>query len=133
MCMIFFFYPYLTKWGWYNMFSSCCDKDSGIVFKTGRLTSILLKTGLGTTANAAGINGLTCLRKHRRARDNLLVTYPMAGLCDRCLASAIARQPLWPRVHQAPSWDIQINNDRNVPTWHLHTYIHTTHALSPKG
>jgi hypothetical protein len=41
------------------------------------------------TANAAGINGLTCLPKHRGARDNtFLVTHP---LDQRCLTSTIAR------------------------------------------
>jgi hypothetical protein len=64
-------YPYPTKWGRYNMFSSCCDKDSAIIFTTGRLTSTLLETGVdATTANAARTNSLTCLPKHRGARDN---------------------------------------------------------------
>jgi hypothetical protein len=27
--------PYPTKWGRYNMFPSCCDKDSAIVFTNG--------------------------------------------------------------------------------------------------
>jgi hypothetical protein len=41
-------YPYPTKWGRYNMFSSCCDKDSAIIFTTGHLmTSTLLETGVG--------------------------------------------------------------------------------------
>jgi hypothetical protein len=30
-----FSYPYPTKWGWYNMFSSCCAKDLAIIFTTG--------------------------------------------------------------------------------------------------
>jgi hypothetical protein len=34
------FYPYPTKWGRCNMFSSCCDKDSAIVFTTGRLPDV---------------------------------------------------------------------------------------------
>jgi hypothetical protein len=52
-------------------FSSCCDKDSAIIFTTGRLTSSLLETGVGATiANATGTNGLTCLPKHGGARDN---------------------------------------------------------------
>jgi hypothetical protein len=33
------------------------------------------------TANAAGTNGLTCLSKHRGARDkNILVTHPITNL-----------------------------------------------------
>jgi hypothetical protein len=44
-----------------------------------------------TTANTAGTNGLTCLPKHRGARDNIfLVTHPMTDLC--CLASATERR-----------------------------------------
>jgi hypothetical protein len=44
-----------------------------------------------TTANTAGTNGLTCLTKHGKARDNkFLVTHPMTD--QRCLTSAIARQ-----------------------------------------
>jgi hypothetical protein len=44
----FFFLPFShTEWGRYNMFSSCCDKDSAIIFT----------------------NGLTCLPKHGGARD----------------------------------------------------------------
>jgi hypothetical protein len=35
-----FSYPYPTKWGWYHMFSSCCDKDSAIIFTTGRLPDV---------------------------------------------------------------------------------------------
>jgi hypothetical protein len=34
------FYPDPTKWGRYNMFSSCCDKDSAIIFTTGRLPDV---------------------------------------------------------------------------------------------
>jgi hypothetical protein len=30
----------LSNWGRYNMFSSCCDKDSAIVFTTGRLPDV---------------------------------------------------------------------------------------------
>jgi hypothetical protein len=32
--------PYPTKWGRYNMFSSCCDKDSAFIFTTGRLPNV---------------------------------------------------------------------------------------------
>jgi hypothetical protein len=43
------------------------------------------------TANAAGTNGLTCLPKHGRARDNKFwVTHPMTD--QFCLSSAIARR-----------------------------------------
>jgi hypothetical protein len=31
-----FSYPFPNKWGPYNMFSSCCDKNSAIVFTNGR-------------------------------------------------------------------------------------------------
>jgi hypothetical protein len=48
-----------------------------------------------TTANAAGTNGLTCLPKHRGARDNKFFTYPMTD--QRCLTSTIARRSA-PRV-----------------------------------
>jgi hypothetical protein len=34
-----FSYPYPTKWGWYK-FLSCCDKDSEIIFTTGRLPDV---------------------------------------------------------------------------------------------
>jgi hypothetical protein len=34
------FYPCPTKWGWYKMFSSCCDKDSAFIFTTGRLPDV---------------------------------------------------------------------------------------------
>jgi hypothetical protein len=44
-----------------------------------------------TTANTAGSNGLTCLLKHGKARDNkFLVTHPMTD--QRCLTSTIARR-----------------------------------------
>jgi hypothetical protein len=33
-------YPYPTKWSRYNMFLSCCDKDSAIIFMTGRLPDV---------------------------------------------------------------------------------------------
>jgi hypothetical protein len=33
-------YPYPTKWGRHNMFSSCCDKDSAIIFTIGRLPDV---------------------------------------------------------------------------------------------
>jgi hypothetical protein len=33
-------YPYPTKWGQYNMFSSCCDHVSAIIFTTGRLPDV---------------------------------------------------------------------------------------------
>jgi hypothetical protein len=36
----FFSYPSPTKWGLYNIFSSCCDKDSAIVFTTGLLPDV---------------------------------------------------------------------------------------------
>jgi hypothetical protein len=46
-----------------------------------------------STVNVAGTNRLTFLPKHGGARDNIfLVTNPMIDLCERCLASAIARQ-----------------------------------------
>jgi hypothetical protein len=42
------------------------------------------------TANAAGTNGLTCLPKHRRARDDkVLVTHPTTD--QRYITCAIAR------------------------------------------
>jgi hypothetical protein len=34
------FYPYPTKWGWYKMFSACCDKDTTIIFTTSRLLDV---------------------------------------------------------------------------------------------
>jgi hypothetical protein len=44
-----------------------------------------------TTANAAGTNGLACLRKRGRIRDNtFLVTHPMID--QHCLTSTIACQ-----------------------------------------
>jgi hypothetical protein len=33
-------YPYPTKWGQYNKFSSCCDNESAIIFTIGRLLDI---------------------------------------------------------------------------------------------
>jgi hypothetical protein len=33
-------YPYPSKWGRYNMFSSCCDKDSAFIFTTGCLPDV---------------------------------------------------------------------------------------------
>jgi hypothetical protein len=33
-------YPYPTKLGRYNMFSSRCDKDSAFIFTTGRLPDV---------------------------------------------------------------------------------------------
>jgi hypothetical protein len=33
-------YPYPTKWGRYNMFSSRCDKDPTFIFTTGRLPDV---------------------------------------------------------------------------------------------
>jgi hypothetical protein len=65
-------YPYPTKWGWYNMFSSCFDKDSAFIFTTGRLPDVSLKLEwMLMTVNAAGTNSLTCLPKHGGARDNI--------------------------------------------------------------
>jgi hypothetical protein len=46
------------------MYSSCCDKDSAIIFTTGRLPDVKQEWVL-TTANAIGTNGLTCLSNHR--------------------------------------------------------------------
>jgi hypothetical protein len=44
-----FSYLHPTKWGRCNMFSSCCDKDSAIVFTADRLADVtLLETGVGT-------------------------------------------------------------------------------------
>jgi hypothetical protein len=80
LCFIYLhiFLPILLSGVGATCFSSCCDKDSAIIFTTGRLTSTLLETGVQTTANAAGTNGLTCLPKHGGARDNkFLVTRPM--------------------------------------------------------
>jgi hypothetical protein len=58
-------------------FSSCCDKDSTIIFTTGRLPDVnppwnwsgCIKP-LVPIANATGTNGLTCLPKHGEDRDN---------------------------------------------------------------
>jgi hypothetical protein len=51
-----------------------------------------------TTANAAGINGLTCLLKHRGARDiKILVTHPMID--QRYLTSAIALTAVQSLIH----------------------------------
>jgi hypothetical protein len=33
-------YPFPTRWGRYNMFSSCCDKDSEFIFTTRRLPDV---------------------------------------------------------------------------------------------
>jgi hypothetical protein len=42
-----FSFPYPTKWSRYNMFLSCCDKDSVFIFTTGRLPDVnLLETGV---------------------------------------------------------------------------------------
>jgi hypothetical protein len=65
----FSLYPYPTN-KLYNMFSSCCYKDSEIIFTTACLTSTLLETRMLGTANAAGANSLTCFPKHGGARDN---------------------------------------------------------------
>jgi hypothetical protein len=54
-------------------FSSCCDKDSAIIFTTGRLPDVNPSWKLEwvlTIANETGTNGLTCLPKHGGARDN---------------------------------------------------------------
>jgi hypothetical protein len=54
-------------------FSSCCDKDSAIIFTTRRLPErqpSLEMDRVLKTANAASTNGLTCLPKHGGARDN---------------------------------------------------------------
>jgi hypothetical protein len=37
---LFFFLPYPTKWGRYKMFSLCCNKDSAIIFTTGRVPDV---------------------------------------------------------------------------------------------
>jgi hypothetical protein len=53
-----------------------------------------------TTTNAAGINGLTCLPKLFRARDNkFLVTHPVID--QSCLTFTIAHRAHWPRGHRA--------------------------------
>jgi hypothetical protein len=87
-------YLTLTKWDRCNIFSSCCDQDSPIIFTTG-LTSTLLETKVLTTANAAR-TGLTCLPKHGGARWQILITHPMTDLGECCLVSAIARRAHWP-------------------------------------
>jgi hypothetical protein len=33
-------YPYPTKWGRYNMFSTCCDKNSAFIFSNGHLPDV---------------------------------------------------------------------------------------------
>jgi hypothetical protein len=68
-------YPFPTLSGVGTIcFSSCCDKDSAIIFTTRRLPDVKPPwnwSGL-TTANAAGTNGLTCLPKHG---DILILSY----------------------------------------------------------
>jgi hypothetical protein len=50
VCLNFFFpfsYSYPTKWGRYNIFLSCCDKDSAFFLRPAAcLTSTLLETGV---------------------------------------------------------------------------------------
>jgi hypothetical protein len=59
-------YPFPTKWGRYNLFSSCCDKDSAFIFTNGRLPDVNPPWNwwMLTTANTAGTNSLTFLPKH---------------------------------------------------------------------
>jgi hypothetical protein len=73
-------YPYPAKWGRYNMFSSCCDKDSAIIFTTGGLTcltSILLETGVDA-------NNCKCNRDQRLNVLRLLKTR-CQGFSETCL------------------------------------------------
>ncbi|RVE53772.1 hypothetical protein evm_001664 [Chilo suppressalis] len=56
-----------------------------------------------TTADAAGTNGLTCLPKHRGARDSkFLVTHPMTDHCESCLTSTTAAERANHLRHRAP-------------------------------
>jgi hypothetical protein len=90
-------------WGRYNMYSSYCDKDSAIIFTTGRLPDVNPPWNWsGCLLSCWSRLSLTCLPKHGRARDNkFLVTHPMIGNYERCLASAIARWAHWPLDHRA--------------------------------
>jgi hypothetical protein len=101
-------------------FTTCFSKFSGCVFIIS-LLSLLLRhrrflwithkqdgprgpsTGwwVLTTANTAGINGLTCLPKHGWAHDSkFLVTHPMTD--QRCLTSKIARRSALPAGPSKP-------------------------------
>jgi hypothetical protein len=90
------FYPYPTMWDQYNMFSSCCNKDSPKSYFL-RLAACLTSTSFWEWSG--WYNNCKCSRNQWlnvpsqtwRARDNkLLVTHPMPDLCERCLTSAIA-------------------------------------------
>jgi hypothetical protein len=91
-----FSYPYPCKWGRYNMFLPCCDKDSAIIFTTGRLTSTLLETGV---ANDCKCNRDQQLNVASEARDNKFY-HPSSDWPLRTLLSFRDRTPstlsAWP-------------------------------------
>ncbi|RVE50541.1 hypothetical protein evm_004768 [Chilo suppressalis] len=58
-----------------------------------------------TTADAAGTNGLTCLPKHRVARDTkFLVSHPMTNHYESCLTSTIVAERANHLRHRAPHY-----------------------------
>jgi hypothetical protein len=66
-----------------------------------------------TTADAAGTNGLTSLRKHGGARENkFLATHPMTD--QRCLSSAIPRSNLSYLKYRTHSHYVQSCHISNV-------------------
>jgi hypothetical protein len=85
-----FFYPYLINWGWYNMFSSCCDKDSAIVLTTGHLTDVNPRNWSRYKSLQMQTNGLTCFPRHggrEVARDLLFPSFILlSGVGTTCFS-----------------------------------------------
>jgi hypothetical protein len=78
--------------------TSCCNKQSAVILTSGRLTSTLLKTGVGAddckcSWDHLNRTGLSCLRKHGRAWDNKFCPLQtLLSFCDRT-PSALTRAP----------------------------------------
>jgi hypothetical protein len=72
-------------------FSLCCacDKDSAIIFTTGRLLDVNPPLNWVLTTANAGTNGLTCPPKHIEL-ERILVIHPLTDLYELCLVSATA-------------------------------------------
>jgi hypothetical protein len=124
---IFFFSLFLTGVGT-TRFSSWCDKDSAIVFTTGRLPEVNPPQNWSSykRSNAAGTNGLTCLPKHG-GNNNQLEIINFGHPSDDCplglsLASAIARRALWPRGHRAPHL-IYLSQKCKIPKTNFYLYM----------
>jgi hypothetical protein len=118
-CFSSFFFPYPTKWGRYNMFSSCCDKDSAIVWPVACLPSTLL--GVGTNdCKCSRDKRLNVPSEARRARD-----INFAHPCDEWPLRMYTKVFIYHICYKPSFWTTQfIKKPRKIPRWVFGTYIH---------